>query len=76
MRCPTFPEDLIAAQRAWDRTYRALADPARCDRATALRRRLLDLSVRVWWHPYWREAGAGHRAALRARARDVEPEAS
>lgn len=72
MRCPTFPEDLIAAQSAWDRTYRALADPAQHERTTALRRRLLELSARVWWHPYWRTAGPGHRVALRMRARELE----
>ncbi|MBO3682531.1 hypothetical protein [Streptomyces sp. NEAU-YJ-81] len=74
MRCPAFPEDLIAAQCAWDRTYRALADPAHSGRTTALRRRLLTLSVQVWWHPYWRKAGAGRRLDLRTRARELERE--
>ncbi|MCM2579710.1 hypothetical protein [Streptomyces meridianus] len=72
MRCPAFPEDLIAAQRAWDRTYRALADPAQRGRTTALRRRLLELSVQVWWHPYWRDAKTGNRMDLRVRAHELE----
>ncbi|MFG2703164.1 hypothetical protein [Streptomyces sp. NPDC048386] len=74
MRCPAFPEDLIAAQCAWDRTYRALADPARRGTTTALRRRLLRLSVQVWWHPYWSTDSAGprDRVALRGQARELE----
>ncbi|MFF1422039.1 hypothetical protein [Streptomyces sp. NPDC058280] len=75
MRRPAFPEDLIAAQSAWDRTYRTLADPAQRGRTTALRRHLLELSVQVWWHPYWREAGTGHRMALRMRAQELESRA-
>ncbi|AEM83065.1 hypothetical protein [Streptomyces violaceusniger] len=74
MCCPAFPEDLVAAQCAWYRTYRALADPAQSGRTTALRRRLLALSAQVWWHPYWRKAGAGHRLALRTHARELERE--
>jgi len=72
MRCPAFPEDLIAAQRAWERTYRALADPDQRVRTTVLRQRLLELSVRVWSHPYWSTAGSGHRVALRIRVRELE----
>ncbi|WP_030800032.1 hypothetical protein [Streptomyces sp. NRRL F-3273] len=47
-----FPDDLIAAQQAWHATYRALAAP-RPRHATELRRRLLLLSVRIEWHPFW-----------------------
>ncbi|MFI0005772.1 hypothetical protein ACH4NR_37050 [Streptomyces globisporus] len=47
-----FPDDLIAAQREWHATYRALAVP-RPRHATELRRRLLHLSVRIHWHPFW-----------------------
>ncbi|MEU9213397.1 hypothetical protein AB0D27_37190 [Streptomyces sp. NPDC048415] len=68
------PKTLIAVQRAWDRTYRALADPAHRRQTTILRRRLLELSVRVWCHPYWRAAGSGQRVALRVRARELESE--
>ncbi|MFD4994678.1 hypothetical protein [Streptomyces buecherae] len=72
MRCSAFPEDLVVAQCAWERTYRSLADPANRLRTAALRRRLLVLSVRVWWHPYWQQAGIGQRAALRSVARELE----
>ncbi|MEQ4611438.1 hypothetical protein [Streptomyces sp. B27] len=36
-------------------------------RITALRRRLLHLSVRLWWHPYWQSAPSvpAARSALR-----------
>ncbi|MFI1721848.1 hypothetical protein [Streptomyces sp. NPDC020489] len=73
MRCSAFPEDLVAAQCAWERTYWSLADPANRQRTTVLRRRLLELSIQVWWHPYWRQAGTGQRAALRSSARELEP---
>ncbi|MEU9640118.1 hypothetical protein ACGFZZ_36830 [Streptomyces tendae] len=47
-----FPDDLVQTQAAWNVTYQALAAP--CPRDTAaLRRCLLRLSVRLWWHPYW-----------------------
>ncbi|MER7930767.1 MULTISPECIES: hypothetical protein [unclassified Streptomyces] len=65
MRCSALPEDLIAAQCAWERTCRDLADPANQRRTTVLRRRRLELSARVRWHPYWQQAGTGQRAALR-----------
>ncbi|WP_103511366.1 hypothetical protein [Streptomyces sp. SM13] len=42
----------IRAQQEWHATYRALAVP-RPRHATELRRRLLLLSVRVHWHPWW-----------------------
>lgn len=47
-----FPDDLVQTQAAWNATYQALAAPRPRD-TTALRRRLLRLSVRLWWHPYW-----------------------
>lgn len=47
-----FPDDLVQTQAAWNATYHALAAPRPRD-TTALRRRLLHLSVRLWWHPYW-----------------------
>ncbi|MEU3838348.1 hypothetical protein [Streptomyces microflavus] len=47
-----FPDDLIRAQQQWHDTYRALAAP-RPRPATELRRRLLALSVRIHWHPFW-----------------------
>ncbi|MFF2173261.1 hypothetical protein [[Kitasatospora] papulosa] len=47
-----FPDDLIHAQQAWHATYRQLATP-RPRHTTALRRRLLVLSVRIQWHPFW-----------------------
>ncbi|MFD9424732.1 MULTISPECIES: hypothetical protein [unclassified Streptomyces] len=47
-----FPDDLVRAQRAWLATYRQLA-VSRPRHTTALRRRLLDLSSRIQWHPFW-----------------------
>ncbi|MFE3249832.1 hypothetical protein [Streptomyces sp. NPDC059209] len=63
----TFPDDLVRTQRAWTTTYQTLAATHPADN-TALRRELLRLSVRLFWHPYL----AAHQAArpeLRARAR-------
>ncbi|GAA5608386.1 hypothetical protein [Streptomyces griseus] len=47
-----FPDDLVRAQRDWHAAYRALAVP-RPRGVTELRRRLLALSVRIEWHPFW-----------------------
>lgn len=68
------PPDLVAAQREWHRTYAALAAPAPAD-PTTLRRRLLLLSTRIWWHPAWGSPGrrtsrGPEVAALRRRARE------
>ncbi|MGW3503001.1 hypothetical protein ACWDMY_20210 [Streptomyces globisporus] len=62
-----FPDDLIAAQREWHDTYRALAVP-RPRYATELRRRLLLLSVRIEWHPWW-STPAGWSPAARVELR-------
>ncbi|MFF8835891.1 hypothetical protein [Streptomyces sp. NPDC015130] len=61
-----FPHDLIRTQTAWAETYAALAR-AGTGSTTALRRRLLQLSVRLWWHPYWDtpSVGPADRVALR-----------
>ncbi|MFE6031473.1 hypothetical protein [Streptomyces niveus] len=68
------PDDLVAAQRAWDRAYRALAEPTRRGGTTVLRRRLIRLSAQIWWHPYWSTPASGpaDRVALRGRARELE----
>lgn len=47
-----FPDDLLRAQQAWHAAYRELAAP-RPRHTTVLRRRLLKLSVRIQWHPFW-----------------------
>ncbi|MFG2216523.1 hypothetical protein ACGFN1_16800 [Streptomyces sp. NPDC048685] len=47
-----YPDDLVRAQRDWLATYQQLAQP-RPRRAAALRRRLLDLSAQIQWHPFW-----------------------
>ncbi|MFF3208001.1 hypothetical protein [Streptomyces sp. NPDC002962] len=65
-----FPDDLLQTQHAWNATYRALAAP-RPRNVTALRRRLLRLSVRLWWHPYWTQGPAG-REELRRQGRALE----
>ncbi|MFC9623299.1 hypothetical protein ACFTXM_25975 [Streptomyces sp. NPDC056930] len=65
-----FPDDLVQTQHAWNATYAALAAPRPRD-TTALRRRLLRLSVRLWWHPYWETVPSvpTGRSALRQLAR-------
>ncbi|WP_327311819.1 hypothetical protein [Streptomyces sp. NBC_01243] len=47
-----FPDELVRAQRDWLAAYRQLAEP-RPRHTTVLRRRLLDLSAQVQWHPFW-----------------------
>lgn len=66
-----FPLDLVQTQTAWSTTYRALAAVGPGAGTTVLRRRLLRLSTRLWWHPYWTtaEAGPAARADLREHAR-------
>ncbi|GGX70241.1 hypothetical protein [Streptomyces fructofermentans] len=64
-----FPHDLIELQAAWNRTYAALAEPRLSPAAGSaeLRRRLVVLSARLWWHPFW--SGPGRAPAARARLR-------
>lgn len=72
MDVTAFPHDLLNAERERSAVYRELTT-AGPRRTTALRRRLLQLSVQVWCHPYWdtRAAGApAARAELRRQARD------
>ncbi|MEU6504504.1 hypothetical protein ABZ895_33720 [Streptomyces californicus] len=64
-----FPDDLIEAQRQWHATYRALAVP-RPLHATDLRRRLLLLSARVYWHPFW-STSEGWSPAARVELRQL-----
>ncbi|MEU6481070.1 hypothetical protein ABZ858_30185 [Streptomyces sp. NPDC047017] len=65
-----FPDDLVPMQAGWNATCDALAAPRLRD-TTALRRRLLRLSVRLWWHPYWETASSppSARSELRRLAR-------
>ncbi|MEU6310765.1 hypothetical protein [Streptomyces sp. NPDC047014] len=52
-----FPDDLVALQAAWLRTYDALAR-TRAGAGTAMRRRrLVVFSGRLYGHPYWTESG-------------------
>ncbi|MGW1976511.1 hypothetical protein [Streptomyces sp. NPDC001889] len=62
------PRDLVQLQTAWDRTYAALAAPGPTGRS-ALRRRLLLLSVRLHWHPHWSSLSTGAAASQRLRLR-------
>ncbi|MFI5831426.1 hypothetical protein ACIA6C_29930 [Streptomyces sp. NPDC051578] len=76
MRQPfRFPDDLLALQRAWLRTYTDLAEAPPASGLTALRRRLIALSGRLYTHSYW-TAPAGWRAGgveLRRAARSHTP---
>ncbi|MGX1887377.1 hypothetical protein [Streptomyces sp. NPDC055287] len=60
----THPDDLAQAQYDWGGTYITLA-AAHPRGSTALRRRLLHLSNRLFWHPLW-STPAGHSTAARA----------
>ncbi|MFD3998907.1 hypothetical protein [Streptomyces sp. NPDC058583] len=52
MRHHPFPDDLVTIQEAWTRTYEELACPHPTG-VTDLRRRLIRLSVQVYFHPFW-----------------------
>ncbi|MFK0134095.1 hypothetical protein ACIQRZ_27460 [Streptomyces rubiginosohelvolus] len=67
MECFPFPHDLVLAQQEWHDVYRALAQP-RPRHATELRRRLVLLSVRIHWHPFW-STPAGWTPAARVELR-------
>ncbi|MFE9684060.1 hypothetical protein [Streptomyces sp. NPDC006285] len=73
MKPGPFPHDLIQLQAAFNRTYDALAAPHPASAHTAhaqLRRRLVVLSARLWWHPFW---SAPHRVPVtRAQVRTDE----
>ncbi|MET9373968.1 hypothetical protein ABZX98_07435 [Streptomyces sp. NPDC002992] len=66
-----FPLDLVRTQTAWTATYAALAAPGPGG-TTVLRRRLLRLSTRLYWHPHWSalDAGPAGRVELRALVRE------
>ncbi|MET8102263.1 hypothetical protein ABZV29_38435 [Streptomyces sp. NPDC005236] len=64
----SFPDELVQLQAAWNRTYDALAAPRPAGQ-TVLRRRLLTLSVRLWWHPFWSYPGRGPGARVELRNR-------
>ncbi|WP_329453973.1 hypothetical protein [Streptomyces sp. NBC_01497] len=71
-----FPDDLVQTQYAFNATYEALAAPLPID-PTGLRRRLLLLSARLWWHPYWTTVSSAPtaRSELRRLVRPRSPEA-
>ncbi|MFE2823537.1 hypothetical protein [Streptomyces sp. NPDC059271] len=71
MDATDFPNDLVQTQADWDTTYNALVAPRPGD-TTALRRRLLLLSGRLWWHPYWKTVASvpAARCELRQQVRD------
>ncbi|WP_030622368.1 hypothetical protein [Streptomyces sclerotialus] len=72
-RTTPFLQDLIEAQREWNRTYQALA--ARPTHTAALRHRLQLLSARIAGHPFWtatERRSAATRAELRRQARAAE----
>ncbi|MFE1383519.1 hypothetical protein ACFW6S_31690 [Streptomyces sp. NPDC058740] len=60
-----YPQDLIRTQQAWTATYAALG--ASGSDNTTVRRRLLRLSVALWWHSYWTASGVGPGARVRLR---------
>ncbi|MFE5713453.1 hypothetical protein ACFQ7J_21890 [Streptomyces sp. NPDC056501] len=68
MECDPFPLDLIRTQTAWMDTYAELS-AVDTGSTTTLRRRLLRLSVRLWWHPFWETAAGGPAARVELRER-------
>ncbi|MFD3550319.1 hypothetical protein ACFWUW_32845 [Streptomyces sp. NPDC058655] len=68
-----FPDDLLALQAGWLRTYEALAQAPAGAGTTSLRRRLILLSGLLHTHPYWaapgRSRAAGPELRRQARAR-------
>ncbi|GLX22546.1 hypothetical protein [Streptomyces lavendulae] len=68
----TYPTDLVQAQIACFRAYRALATNPHSS-PTARRRRLLHLSAQVLFPPYWAHTGSRARLeGLRRYARALE----
>ncbi|WP_405914467.1 hypothetical protein [Streptomyces sp. NBC_00963] len=63
----SFPDELVQAQREWSRTYAELSVP-RPRNPTALRRRLLRLSLWIEQHPFFR-TGPGRSPAARFELR-------
>ncbi|MER7952388.1 hypothetical protein ABTY59_33850 [Streptomyces sp. NPDC096079] len=61
-----YPPDLIRTQTAWTDAYAELASVG-TGSTTVLRRRLLRLSVRLWWHPFWATAAGGPAARVALR---------
>ncbi|WP_326600940.1 hypothetical protein OG930_45025 [Streptomyces sp. NBC_01799] len=72
MEPTAFPQNLVQAQRDWIRTYEALAQP-HPHRNTVLRRRLLELSAQIWWHPFF-TTGAGRAPTAREELRRLARE--
>lgn len=66
-----FPDDLLALQVAWLRTYDALAQAPAGAGTARLRRRLITLSRMLHTHPYWATPGRSRAdgAELRRQAR-------
>ncbi|MFG3343463.1 hypothetical protein ACGF1Z_00170 [Streptomyces sp. NPDC048018] len=66
MEYEPFPLDLVRTQKAWSSTYAELA-AVDTGSTTVLRRRLLRLSVDLYWHAFWRTPGAGPAARVELR---------
>jgi hypothetical protein len=74
MEATPYPRDLLRVQADWSRTYETLANSTGGFGVTALRRRLLHLSVQILWHPRWaaQENSPAARIELRRQARAME----
>ncbi|MFE9688079.1 hypothetical protein [Streptomyces sp. NPDC006285] len=72
MATAPFPHDLIQLQAAWNRTYAALAEPHPATGTAELRRRLVVLSARLWWLPFWSGPAPAARAQPRSQARALD----
>ncbi|MEV7238652.1 hypothetical protein AB0N06_33410 [Streptomyces sp. NPDC051020] len=71
MESIAFPHELVQAQRGWNSTYHALAAP---HPRTLLRRRLLHLSARIDWRPFWTsDPGRSTEARMPRRSRRSLP---
>ncbi|MER7763044.1 hypothetical protein [Streptomyces sp. NPDC097619] len=67
-----FPDDLVALQASWLLTYDAPAQAPAGVGTTALRRRLIALSLSLHTHPFWASPGLRPSGGfeLRHQARD------
>ncbi|MCY0935942.1 hypothetical protein [Streptomyces sp. H34-S4] len=59
-----FPDDLLALQSAWLRTYKAMAATPAGMGTSAYRRQLIQLSCAIAVHPFWAAPGRSMAARV------------
>lgn len=66
----TFPPDLLQAQIDWYEALDRLNESWHA--STALRRRVLQLQVRIRWHPYWQRVDGTDSARWELRRQALQ----